>query len=136
MGRYGKIKVEYEVIRVDRYPHDILMRTEDFVDITNGRALVFPEGVMVVVGHDNIEGWGPDYYERYIHVVSTSNYYPVFFPNSAPQTPDDVIGYWSKDSSNKNYYDKKLYEVKRVSKEKGDSIIEFELREEGRWPFK
>lgn len=130
MGQYGYTKVENTVIRVDVYPHPILMETESFVDFTNGRALSFPQGVMVVVGHSNTEGWGPDYYHRTIYVVPTSNWHPELNPDDGQ---DAIIGHYktSPNQWGKTYE----YPVKRYKHSAGDGTIRACLEKEGRWPL-
>ena len=130
MGIYGKTTVVSTVLQIDIYPHRILLETKDFVDFTNGRAMTFPEGVMVVVGHSNTEGWGPDWYDRSIHVVSTTNWHP----NINPEDGDNaIIGYWDHGPKSCN---ERKYEVKRKELMCGDPTIEGYLKEEGRWPYK
>ena len=120
MGHYEPITVKSTVLRVDKYPHPVLMVTEDFVDFTNGRALSFPQGVMVVVGHSNTEGWGPDYYERTICVVPTSDWHPELNPGDGPGA---IVGYYGTTP------------IKRDSFAPGDDTIKYYLKKEGRWPL-
>lgn len=130
MGLYGRTTVKSTVIRIDKYPHPILMETEDFVDFTNGITLSLPQGEMVVVRHSNSEGWGPDYYYRMICVVPMSNWYPELNPKGGR---DAIIGYYqtSPDEWEKTY----KYPVKRYQYSACDGIIKACLKEEGRWPL-
>lgn len=85
-------EVYKHVVKIDEDPCPILLDKSTMpLDCTNGRALVFPEGIMIVVGHENFEIWPDITYERYIRVVSQNSYHPILEPEDGD---DAVIGYY------------------------------------------
>lgn len=107
------------ICRADKYPAPyVLEETNQRIPYKNGTCLNLPNGMWVVVRHENLFTCSLYEYSRYIWVVPVSNYEPILNPEKGDNA---VIGYYTR--FHKDWSER--VEVKRNPEEDGDRSLKY-----------
>ena len=111
--------IETRIRRADKYPAPyVLEETSQKIPYQNGTCLNLPNGMWVVVRHENLFTCSLCTYQRDILVVPVSNYEPVLNPEEGD---DAVIGYYTR--FHKDWSER--VEVRRNPEEDGDRSLKY-----------